>query len=272
MSVNFPFEAAEQIKARVKDFCPVLGIILGSGSGGIAEMVKPVEVVDYADLPGFFECSVAGHQGQMVLGYIENCPVVCLKGRAHFYEGYESETVQTMIRTLKLMGCERLLLTNAAASLRPEVGPGRLMLIRDHINFQFKNPLVGENDDRFGPRFPDLSDAYSPRLRKTAMEAAKKIGIDLVEGVYLAVLGPCYETPAEIKAFQQWGADLVGMSTVPEVIVARHCGLEVVAFSIVTNLGAGLSEEALNHEDVLEIGQGAAKSLAALLTEMLAMG
>lgn len=269
MSANFPFQAAERIQQRVKDFRPTLGIILGSGSGDIAQQVEPVEVIDYSDLPGFFECSVAGHQAQMVLGYLKGCPVACLKGRAHFYEGYESETVQTLIRTLKLIGCERLVLTNAAASLRPEVRPGRLVLISDHVNFQFKSPLVGKNDDRFGPRFPDLSNAYSPALRKAALEVAKGLGINLVEGVYLGVLGPCYETPAEIRAFRTWGVDLVGMSTVPEVIIARHCGLEVMAVSIVTNMGAGMSEDMVNHEEVLEVGQGAAKELALLLGGVL---
>lgn len=269
MSTNFPYQAAEKIQQRVKDFRPTIGIILGTGSGDIAQQVEPVEVIPYSDLPGFFECSVAGHEGQMVLGYLKGHPVACLKGRAHYYEGYESEKVLNLIRTLKLIGCERLFITNAAASLNPEVGPGSLVLINDHINFQFKNPLVGKNDDRFGPRFPDLTVAYSAALRKVALETAKKLGVRLVEGVYMGVLGPCYETPAEIRAFRTWGVDVIGMSTVPEVIVARHCGLEVLAVSIVSNLAAGLSGEILTHEDVLAVGEVAAKDLALLLGGVL---
>jgi len=269
MSSNFPFQAAELIKKRVGDFSPTIGIILGSGSSDIAQQVEPIEVIDYSDIPGFFECSVAGHQAQMVLGHLKGHRVVCLKGRAHFYEGYEIETVQTLIRTLKLLGCEKLVLTNAAGSLKPEVMPGSVVLINDHINFQFKNPLVGQNQDYFGPRFPDLSRAYSVDLRKKALEAAKDLGINLTEGVYMGVMGPCYETPAEIRAFRILGADLVGMSTVPEVIVARHCSMEVLAFSIVTNFGAGMSDEEPNHEEVLEIGRKAAKDLASLLCGVL---
>lgn len=269
MMNDFPFQAAERIFERVKEFRPTLGIILGSGSADIAKQIEPIEVINYCDLPGFFECSVEGHQAQMVLGFFQGCPVVCLKGRAHYYEGYENETVQTLIRTLKLIGCETLFLTNAAASLKPEVSPGSLVLISDHINFQFKNPLVGKNDDRLGPRFPDLSNAYDLELRKIALNAAKKLGIQLAEGIYMGVLGPCYETPAEIRAFRTLGADLVGMSTVPEVIIARHCGLKVMGISIVTNLGSGLSSEILDHEEVLAIGQGAASKLALLLGEIV---
>jgi xanthosine phosphorylase len=243
---------------------PRLGIVLGSGLGGLAAGLDGAVSVPYAELEGFPEIGVAGHGGAVVLGRLNGLPVACLSGRKHAYEG-DPGAMRVPVRTLRALGAEVLLVTNAAGSLRAEVGPGRLMAISDHVNMLGSNPLTGPNDDAVGPRFPSLRDAYDPELRERLHGAARALGIDLAEGVYLATAGPSFETPAEIRAFRTLGADAVGMSTVPEVILARHCGLRVAAVSAITNLAEGMGGEELSHEQTLRNAEIAARDLVRLV-------
>jgi xanthosine phosphorylase len=244
---------------------PRLGIVLGSGLGAVAEAVEDQIAVGYEELPGFPRPTVHGHAGQAVLGHLSGVPVCVLMGRAHLYEGGDATQRVTPVRALRAAGAEVLVLTNAAGSLREEVGPGRLMAISDHINLTGHNPLVGPNDDALGPRFPSLRDAYDPALRAELHATAGDLDIDLAEGVYLAVSGPSFETPAEIRAFRTLGADAVGMSTVHETILARHVGLRVAAVSAISNLAEGMSDVPLSHEQTLADAQRAAVDLARLL-------
>jgi xanthosine phosphorylase len=263
-------EAADQLRERLGDAAGVdIGLVLGSGLGALADDVDDAVTVPYGDLPGFPVGGVAGHAGRLVLGRLAGARVAVLQGRAHLYEGIAPAAVKEPIRTLRALGASTLLLTNAAGSLDPAVGPGRLMVVADHINLMGANPLTGANDDRFGPRFPSLRDAYDPALRAALHSAARAEGIELAEGVYLAVSGPSFETPAEIRAFRALGADAVGMSTVPETIVARHAGLRVAAVSVITNLAEGLSGEALSHEQTLVAAEGAAADLRRLVGAFL---
>jgi purine-nucleoside phosphorylase len=248
---------------------PRVGIVLGSGLGGVADAVTDPVIVGYDELPGFPQPTVKGHAGRAVLGHISGLPVAVLQGRAHVYEGGSLEALRTPVRALKQAGAEILVLTNAAGSLRPEVGPGRLMAISDHINLTGVNVLIGPNDDAIGPRFPPLRDAYDPELRAALHAAAAELQIELAEGVYLAVSGPSFETAAEIRAFRTLGADAVGMSTVHETILARHCGLRVLAVSVVTNLAEGLSDQELSHEQTLRDAEGASGDLTRLLLALL---
>jgi len=261
---NSPDNAAAVIRARAPGFTPRLGLVLGSGLGSIADGIEGATVISYADIPGFPQPGVEGHAGKLILGRLGGLPVGCLQGRVHLYEGKGAEPINMLVRTLKLLSCESLLLTNAAGSLRAEIGAGSLMLITDHINMQPISPLAGPNDDRFGPRFPPMEDAYDSGLRKIMRDVAGRAGVALSEGVYAAILGPSFETPAEIRAFARLGADAVGMSTVPEAIVARHCGLRVAAISVITNLGAGMGEP-LSHEQTLREAAGAASRLKTLI-------
>src|SRR5918999_1835833 len=208
---------------------PRVGVVLGSGLGAVADAVSDPTVVDYADLPGFPRPTVAGHGGRAVLGQIGGVPVAVLQGRAHVYEGGDLDAIRIPVRALRAAGAELLVLTNAAGSLRTELGPGRLMLITDHINLSGVNVLAGPNDDDIGPRFPSLRDAYDPELRERLRTAADELGTELPEGVYLAVSGPTFETPAEIRAFERLGADAVGLSTVHETAGGRHCGPRLAA-------------------------------------------
>jgi len=277
-------EAVSIIKKRLSEnFVPKVGIILGSGLGALAQQIEQDVIIPYEELPNFnvvhvygemehFSIShVAGHGKKLHLGYVHGVPVACLEGRAHFYEGGNcTEVLKTMIRTLRLSGCEILLTTNAVGSLRPEVGSGNLMLVKDHINFMFSNPLIGKNDDEFGERFVSLDSAYDADLRHIMLEVARQHEITLHEGVFLATSGPTYESHAEIRMYQMLGADAVGMSTVPETIIARHCGLRVVTVGTITNLAAGLSTEILNHDNVLKNSALAANNLNKLFSEFVA--
>jgi xanthosine phosphorylase len=246
-----------------------VGIVLGSGLGAVADAVETPVSIGYEELPGFPRPTVAGHAGQAVLGSIAGVSVALLQGRAHLYEGGDLGALRVPVRALRGAGAEILILTNAAGSLRPEVGPGRLMAITDHINLSGVNILAGPNDDAIGPRFPTLRDAYDPELLATLRASAAELGIPLSEGVYLAVSGPSFETPAEIRSFGILGADAVGMSTVHETIVARHCGLRVLAVSAITNFAEGLSDEPLSHEQTLRDAHRAAVDLTALLLGFL---
>lgn len=260
--------AADFIKKRVPDFTPRLGIILGSGMGGVGDSVEDPVVIPYSELPGFPVSTVSGHAGQLLLGKIAGMNVACLKGRVHLYEGMDPATVRVYIYTLKLIGCEILFLTSAVGSCVLENGPGTLVCINDHINLQGRHPLIGKNDS-IGTRFPSMLNAYDPELRGVLGECAKDNGIRLPEGVYLAITGPSFETPAEIRAFKSLGADVVGMSVVPEVICARHCGLRVVGVAISVNLASGLGEGHITHEDTLHFTAQAAGNMKKLLTSFI---
>lgn len=244
--------AAAKVTAALGGLRPRIALILGSGLGGLARRVENATTLAYRDLPGFPELTVAGHAGQLLVGTLAGTPVIVLNGRKHFYETHDAGPLKTMIRTLKAVGVETLFLSNAAGSLRPHIRVSELMLITDHLNFLGLNPLVGPNDDAFGPRFFSMTDAWDPGLRAKILTAAKTAGLTLHEGVYVAFRGPSFETPAEIRMAQGWGGDAVGMSSVPECLIARHCGLKVAGVSCITNMGAGLSDENLTHAHTLE--------------------
>lgn len=235
-----------------EDLQPELAIICGSGLGPLAGQLECPVKIAYEDIPGFPLCPVAGHAGEVVIGRLHGRCVMCLVGRAHLYEGGNVATIRTFVRTIKALGVSAMFVTSAVGSLRPEVGPGELVLITDHINFQFSNPLLGCNEETFGPRFIGLEDCYHPQLRQQLMDASQNIDGNLYPGVFLGTIGPSFETPAEIRAFSMLGGDVVGMSVIPEMIVAKHCGLPAAAVSVVTNLAAGLSEQNLSHEITLE--------------------
>jgi purine-nucleoside phosphorylase len=248
---------------------PEVAVVLGSGLGGFASSLAEAVVIHYGEIP-HFPCSTAiGHAGQLVIGKLDGVTVAAMQGRVHQYEGYNAREAAFPIRVLGRLGVRTLVLTNAAGGINPAYSQGALVLIGDHLNLQGANPLTGPNDDRFGPRFPGMSEAYSPELRHIARQAAAGLGITLPEGVYAALAGPSYETPAEIRYLRAIGADLVGMSTVPEVIVARHMGIRVLAFSCVTNMAAGMSNGEISHEEVLETGERVSKTFLALLTAVL---
>ena len=260
-------EGLATIQQATGHFVPQWGIILGSGLGDIAELLQSPKIINYEKIPGFPQLNVQGHHGQLSFGTIGSAPVVCIQGRPHRYETNSYDGIITLIRTLKLLGCHSLIFVSACGSLNPEIGPGNIVLVNDHINFHPGNPVVGINDDEFGPRFFPLNDAYSETLRQQFHECGAIHNMTMTEGVYISVLGPCYETPAEIRAYRQWGADVIGMSTVPEVIVARHCGMDVAVLSVITNLGAGLSDTPPNHEEVVEQGKQSKQKITTLLRE-----
>ena len=262
--------AADHIKKLLPSFKPTVGVVLGSGLGKFADELEDSIAINYEELPGFPKVTVQGHGGKLILGYWKGVAVACLQGRAHTYEGSENhETVKTYVRTLKLLGCTYFIATNASGSLREDVGPGELMLITDHINLQPSNPLVGPNDDEFGPRFYPIDNAYDKTMRNDLLAIAQKNSIKLNQGVYIAVLGPHYETAAEIRAFKILGADAVGMSTVPEVLVANHCGMKVAVIAMITNYATGLSQTSHNHEDVVNMASSAAEKLNNLLKQYI---
>lgn len=246
-----------------------IGIILGSGSGDIADSLTDTISFDYQDLPGFHFSPVAGHKGKLIIGKLSGVDVVCLQGRAHYYQGASYDEMKTMIRTLKLLGCETLISTNASGSLNLDIRPGDLMLINDHINLQPHNPLVGPNDDEFGERFFPLDNAYDKTLRKKMTAIAEKLDIKLPQGVYLGLLGPNYETPAEIRAFKMLGVDAVGMSTVPDIIIANHCGMKCLAIAAISNMACGLSDEDLTHDNVIDVVSKASDKIKQLITELV---
>lgn len=259
--------AAEKIRAAKPGFEPRVGLVLGSGLGSLADGIEDATVVDYQDLPGFPLPSVASHGGTLVLGTLAGVPVACLRGRAHYYEAGAADVMKTPVRAVGRAGCDILMLTNAAGSLREEAGPGSLMLITDHINFSGTHPLIGETGDE---RFVDLGEAYDPELRRRLLRAAGDVDIPLHRGVYMWFSGPSFETPAEIRAARVLGADAIGMSTVPEVILARHAGLRVAAISNITNLAAGLSDEALSHERTMAMAGEGGRKLVRLIEAFLA--
>jgi purine-nucleoside phosphorylase len=248
---------------------PQIGLVLGSGLGAFADDLAEAVRISYAKIPSFPKSTAIGHAGQLVIGKLGDVPVAVMQGRVHLYEGYSAAEVAFPVRVLGRMGIRTLILTNAAGGINAEYGQGALVMLRDHINLQGQNPLTGPNDERFGQRFPDMSYGYAKRLREIALEEARKLGIAPREGVYAALAGPSYETPAEIRYLRTIGADLVGMSTVAETIVARHMGIEVLAISCVTNMAAGILDKPLDHEEVLETGRRVMGQFMGLLRAVL---
>jgi purine-nucleoside phosphorylase len=257
-------EAAEFLRGRGFGGGEV-GLVLGSGLGAFAEQMSDSFAIAYGEIPYWPASRVIGHAGRLVGGTVHGRRVLALSGRAHFYEGYDLQTVTFAVRVLSRLGVRTLLLTNAAGGINTRFTQGALMVIDDHINLLGSNPLVGPNDDRFGLRFPDMSEVYSRRLRALADDTARAIGLEIEHGIYIAVHGPSYETPAEIRAFRTLGADAVGMSTVPEAIVARHMGMDVLGISCITNMAAGVLPQPLNHEEVMETTQRVRAEFVALL-------
>ncbi|MCF6767268.1 purine-nucleoside phosphorylase [Thiotrichales bacterium 19S11-10] len=257
--------ALDEIQHIIGTFKPKIGIILGSGLGPFANQIDVVAKIPYQSLDGFFVSSVEGHAGEYIIGYYQGIEVICMNGRVHLYEGAKFQEVALPVRVMHGLGIKHLIVTGAAGSLNPDYKPGDVIMIKDHINLQPGNPLVGANDGRFGPRFVPMEEAYDKKTRDLFKKIAKEDGYVLPEGVYLAVLGPSFETPAEIRAFRLLGADVVAMSVVPEVIVARHCGLKVSGFAAVTNMASGITDEPIIHEDVLVYGNKASHRLVKLV-------
>lgn len=268
MDCNYVQEAAEYVRARIGE-TPRIGLILGSGLGGIAEVIADKHVIPYGEIPHFVCSTAPGHKGQFVAGRFGGKPVICMQGRLHFYEGHALSDIIFPVRVMKQLGVTSLIVTNAAGGINTRFQVGDLMLIEDHINFMGTNPLIGPNDASFGPRFCDMTYTYTPALRQAAQEAAQALGLTLQKGVYLGCTGPSYETPAEIRAFRTLGADAVGMSTVPEVIAASHCGLQVLAFSLITNMAAGILDQPLTEEEVIDIGNRRGSDLQRLITRIV---
>jgi purine-nucleoside phosphorylase len=261
-------DAVAAIRAR-SELEPRVGLVLGSGLGGLADDVEERVEISYADIPGFPVSTAVGHAGVLVLGRVDGVPVAVMRGRAHLYEGIPADAVVLGVRVLGRLGIRTLVVTNAAGAIEESFRPGQLVLISDHVNLMGTSPLVGPNDPSLGPRFPDMSDAYDPELRASAREAASRLGLEVGEGVYAAWLGPQFETPAEIRFMRAIGGDLAGMSTVPEVIAARHLGIRCLGISVVTNMAAGVGDGKLGHEEVLAVGAEAQPRVTALLRELL---
>jgi purine-nucleoside phosphorylase len=261
-------EAARMIHSRAGIDCPV-AIVLGSGLGAFAEDLTDAVAIPYQDIPGFARSTVEGHAGRLVIGKIGKVSIAAMQGRFHFYEGYSLEQVTFPTRVLKLLGVHTLLLTNAAGTLNTEFTPGSLMLISDHLNLLGDNPLRGENDPRFGPRFPDLTSVYAPELQSVVIEEARAMGLNVRRGIYAGLAGPSYETPAEIHMLRTLGADAVGMSTVPEAIVARHMDMRVVGISCITNLAAGVSDALVDHSQVMATGERVREEFSELLRRVV---
>jgi purine-nucleoside phosphorylase len=262
-------ETAAQFVLQRTSSRPRIGLVLGSGLGGFADSLSDASRIPYADIPAFPRSTALGHAGQMVIGKAGAVAVAVMQGRVHLYEGYTAQEVAFPMRVFGRMGIRAVILTNAAGGINLNYQQGALVLIRDHFNLQAANPLVGPNDDRFGVRFPDMTEAYEKTYRAAAREEAAKLGMALHEGVYAALLGPSYETPAEISYLRIIGADLVGMSTAFEVIAARHMGIKVLAISCVTNMAAGILDQPLSHHEVMETGERVKSSFEALLRAVL---
>lgn len=251
------------------DFKPLIAVVLGSGLGGFAEDIQIETIVEYRDLPDFPVSTVEGHKGRFIFGYVEKVPVVIMQGRVHYYEGYPMSDVVLPIRLMGLLGAKKLILTNAAGGINFDYRPGDFMLLKDHITTAVSSPLIGENIEELGPRFPDMSEVYSERMREIAIFCAKKLEIPIQEGVYVQFTGPNYETPAEIRMARSWGADAAGMSTACEAMAARHLGMEVCGISCITNLAAGMSKQALSHKEVQETADKVSVRFKALITELI---
>lgn len=261
--------AADCLRQRLPA-APQVGLVLGSGLGGLADRLEQPVYIPYAEIPGFVQSTAPGHAGRFVAGLLAGRQVLCMQGRLHFYEGHSMEDIVFPVRVMKELGVRALILTNAAGGVNRDFSVGDLMVIEDHINFMGRNPLTGPNDEEVGPRFCDMTFAYTPALRQLAQEVAAGQGVPLRTGVYLGYMGPSYETPAEIRAFRTLGADAVGMSTVPEVIAASHCGLPVLAISLITNMAAGIEKKKLSGDEVIAIADRRAQVLQDLVEGVVA--
>ncbi|MPQ42181.1 purine-nucleoside phosphorylase [Clostridium tarantellae] len=260
--------AADYIKSKSK-YTPTVGLILGSGLGAIADQIEEPEFYPYNEIPNFPVSTVEGHAGRLVIGKFQGKVVIAMQGRFHYYEGYNMQEVTCPVRVMKLLGVETMIVTNAAGAVNVDYTPGDLMIISDHINLSGANPLVGKNLNEFGTRFPDMSNSYDKNLRIKVREIAANLNIEVREGVYTMFSGPTYETPAEIRMARTLGSDAVGMSTVPEVIVANHSGMKVIGVSCMTNMAAGILEQPLNHEEVMETSEKARKKFITLMTNII---
>lgn len=262
-------ESAEAIRARLGGFVPKVAMVLGSGLGFLGDQVEDPIAIPYGEIPHFKASTAPGHKGRLVFGTLDGQKVAVMQGRMHHYEGYSYEEVSYAVRVLRLLGCDTLVVTNAAGCVRPEWEAGDLMLITDQIKMFSESPLRGENLPQFGVRFPDASHLYTPRLQELARSCAKDLGITLREGVYFYCYGPQYETPAEVRAARVLGADAVGMSTCPEVIVAAHAGMEVLGFTLLSNMAAGILDQPLTEEEVLESADAAKEKFSGLIRACL---
>jgi purine-nucleoside phosphorylase len=268
LTIGMIREAAEYIRSR-SALTPKVGLILGSGLGVLADHIEQPVSIDYRDIPFFPQSTVEGHAGELLIGTVQGTPVVLMKGRFHMYEGYGPEMTAFPVRVMKELGVTTLLVTNAAGGVNTSYEPGDLMLISDHLNLTGRNPLVGPNDNELGARFPDMSQAYSRRLREIARKVAVDKGVPLQEGVYAGLLGPTYETPAEIRMLRTLGADAVGMSTVSETIVARHAGIEVLGISCISNMASGILDQPLSHEEVMETTERVREKFLSLVLSII---
>ncbi|MDG5787680.1 purine-nucleoside phosphorylase [Evansella sp. AB-P1] len=271
MRLEQMMEAVEFIKNKV-DFTPQIGMILGSGLGELAEDIEDPVEISYKDIPHFPSSTVVGHKGQLVIGYLEGKRVVAMQGRFHYYEGYSMQEVTLPVRVMKLLGCESLIVTNACGGMNEKFQPGDLMLIEDHINFTGANPLIGHNIDELGPRFPDMSHAYTPQLREHAQKVVENLDFTLQRGVYAGVSGPTYMSAAELIMLRKLGGDVVGMSTVPEVIIARHMNMNVLGISCITDMAIGETIEGITHEEVMEVAERAKPRFKSLVRSVLKEG
>ena len=262
-------ESAEAIRAKIGEFKPAVAMVLGSGLGYLGDLVENAVIVPYGEIPHFKASTAPGHKGQLVFGQLNGRDVAVMQGRMHHYEGYSYEEVSYAVRVLRLLGCGKLIVTNAAGCVRTEWQAGDLMLITDQIKMFMESPLRGENIPEFGPRFPDSSRLYTPALQNVARQAAAELGISLREGVYMYFPGPQYETPAEIRMARILGGDAVGMSTAPEVIVAAHCGMEVLGFTLLSNMAAGILDQPLSEQEVLDAAAAAKERFSALVLRCL---
>ena len=258
-------QSADYIRERIGSFLPKVAMVLGSGLGYLGDVVENAVAIPYGDIPHFKASTAPGHKGHLVFGTLSGQPVAVMQGRMHHYEGYSFRDVTYAIRVLRLLGCDTLIVTNAAGCVRTEWKVGELMLITDHIKMFCESPLRGENLPQFGVRFPDATHLYTPRLQEIARQVAKAQGIELREGVYFYCFGPQYETPAEVRVARLLGGDAVGMSTAPEVIVAGHCGMEVLGFTLLTNMAAGILDQPLSEEEVLEASANAREKFSGLV-------
>lgn len=258
----------ESVRAKT-DFKPEVALILGSGLGDYADGIRTEAAVDYTEIEGFPTSTVAGHKGRFVFGYVQDVPVVVMQGRVHYYEGYPMQDVVLPTRLMGLMGAKKLVLTNAAGGVNPDFRPGCFMLLTDHITTGVPSPLIGANLEELGPRFPDMSEVYSLRMREIIKREAEKRNIPLHEGVYVQFTGPAYETPAEVRMCRLWGGDAVGMSTACEAMAARHMGLEVCGISCITNMAAGISKQPLDHKEVQETADRVSAQFKELITAVI---
>lgn len=262
-------QSAEYLQKAIGDFRPQVAMVLGSGLGSIGELVERPHIVPYAEIPNFKHSSAPGHKGQLVFGTLAGVNVAVMQGRIHTYEGYSGEQTAYAVRVLRLLGADTLITTNAGGAVNTAFHPGEIMLIKDHIMLFPSSPLVGENLADFGPRFPDMSKLYTPALQTLAKSCAQELGIHLNVGTYMFFPGPQYETPAEVRAARVLGADAVGMSTVPEAIAAGHCGMQVLGFSLSTNMAAGILDQPLSEEEVLVTAEAAKRDFSALVLKCL---